>query len=140
MNCLKVVFLLLISGCLYGQETTSHGEDNKYELISLDVFPCFPGGATARAEFIKDNLKIPYDKESCRRKKIKGKTMKVYVAFDLKSSGEIVNAKIIKGCQFECVNQAVLNVVNRMPNFQPGMKDGKAVSTKRVILPVVLQW
>ena len=62
--------------------------------------------------------------------------MKEYIVFDVKASGKIVNVKLMKGCQFDCVNRAVLDVVNRMPNFVPGMVNGKKVWIQKIILPV----
>jgi protein TonB len=60
---------------------------------------------------------------------------KVYVQFTVEKDGSIGDVKIMRGFDRECERE-VIRVIKLMPNWEPGMQEGKPVRT-RFTLPVV---
>lgn len=92
-----------------------------------DVDAAFPGGYTALYAFIQKQLVL--DQAAA----VDGKC---YVRFVVNEKGKISSVKVIngiKGCP-EC-NEAVLNVVNKMPVWIPAQVKGKNVKSY-FVLPV----
>lgn len=99
--------------------------DTVYE--SVDVSPEFMGGDDALFKYIATNLKYPAkDKESNRNGK-------VVIQFIVNARGRIYDAKILKNTGSEEMGKEALKVIRNMPDWQPGMKDGKPVSVTFVI-------
>lgn len=85
-----------------------------------DNMPEFPGGYLAMKKFIGENTKYP---EIDRQRNISGK---VFVSFVVDEDGNIIDAKVLKSPSKNLANEA-LKVVNSMPKWKPGQKDGKKV-------------
>ena len=98
--------------------------DEKQKLfIVVEHQPQFPGGEEARMQYLIDN--IDYPKEA-QKKGIEGT---VYVTFIVEADGSITNAKVLRGIGGGCDKEA-LEVVENMPNWEPGKKDGEPVRTQ----------
>ena len=91
--------------------------------LTVDKDPIFPGDTLLR--FLHHNIVYP----PITRCENSGT---IYVEFVIETSGHITNAKILKGFHPTYDNE-VLRVINSMPNWTTGYKNGKAVRTKRVI-------
>lgn len=74
--------------------------------------PQFPGGDSALAQFIVNNLKLPRDTSQYFNQVI-------VVKIEVERDGQIVNAKIQKGFTDED-NEACLEMVKKMPYWRPG--------------------
>jgi TonB family protein len=89
-----------------------------YEAV--DVMPFFPGGDAALLKYIGDSTKYP---TNAMAKNIQGK---VVVRFAVEADGSIDRASILKSVDPELDAEAI-RVINSLPFFKPGIKDGKPV-------------
>lgn len=99
-------------------------ENNDPEIREwAEEFASFPGGKEAMDQFITKNLNLP---QSVLERIVSGK---VYVKFSVSEKGEISAVQVLKGISAcpECSEEAI-RLVNSMPNWVPGMENGKAVS------------
>ena len=101
-----------------------NGEDEYWP----DKMPVYPGGEAKMAEFVRKSLVYPV----LETKKVKDGT--VVVEFTVSESGKIIGKKIVKSLGFE-YDREVLQMVDRMPDWEPGSKRGKPVAVK-LTLPV----
>ena len=100
------------------------------EVFNLvDDGPSYPNGMDAFISFIREQIVYP---QLARRSGIEGKVM---VQFVILASGKITNAHIVKSVGGGCDEEAI-RIVNAMPNWNPGKKDGKPVNV-RVTLPII---
>lgn len=106
------------------------GQDTVFSYT--EKMPLFPGGSMAIFRFINQNIRYP---ESALKNKIQGK---VIVQFIINNSGEVKNAKVIKGVSPE-LDQEALRVVNSFPVWIPGEQHGKKVSVYQTI-PIVFKY
>lgn len=87
-----------------------------YDVV--EQMPSFPGGNEAMMNFIKENLTYPKS-ETC----IQGR---VVVKFIVERDGSISHAQIARSLD-PIFDKEALRVVNNMPNWNPGMQNGKIV-------------
>jgi protein TonB len=92
-------------------------------FITVEIMPQYQGGMKEMVKFLQKNLKYP---KAAERANIEGK---VYVSFVIGASGEISQVQVIKGVGFGCDEEAV-RVINKMPNWTPGVQGGRKVSVK----------
>ena len=98
---------------------------------AAEVMPEFPGGTEALLSFIKDNLEYP-------QKAIDEQTEgRVIIRFVVNSNGEISDPTILKGIN-KNLDQAAIDVINKLPRWKPGQQDGQPVSV-RFTLPIVFK-
>lgn len=97
----------------------------------IDVKPEFKGGQEALFAYIGENVKYP---KSAEKAGVEGT---VKVEFTVMADGKIEHAQIKSGAAAE-LNAEALRVVEGMPNWKPGMKDGKAVKTQ-MVLPITFK-
>ena len=98
---------------------------------AVEVMPEFPGGTKALLSFIAENLKYP-------QKAIDGQTEgRVIIRFVVNSNGEISDPTILKGIN-KNLDQAAIDVINKLPRWKPGQQDGQPVSV-RFTLPIVFK-
>lgn len=88
-----------------------------------ETFPEYPGGQTALFEYLAKNIKFPKSEE---QKDVKAR---VIATFTVAKDGSITDAKIEKS-QGEAFDKEALRVINGMPKWIPGTKEGKAVDVK----------
>lgn len=89
------------------------------EFRVLQRSPKFPGGKEALNEFILKQLKYPDGSLN-----IKGK---VVVQFKINVEGKAVNPTIISSLSVEH-DQEAINLIKKMPKWEPGKQDGKFVA------------
>ncbi len=92
--------------------------DSVYTVV--EVMPEFPGGNEALFAYISKNIKYP---EKAKKEKIQGR---VFVSFVVEKSGNVSNASILRGIGGGCDEES-LRVVSEMPDWKPGLQDGKPV-------------
>jgi hypothetical protein len=83
-----------------------------------EVPPEFVGGKEALFNYFKENITYPDDVEDGV----------VYVAFVVGSDGSIRDARVFKGVK-ESMDREGLRLINNMPNWDPGMMEGKTVAS-----------
>ena len=113
-----------------GAPPVKHTEQKEYSMINgervfmkADVMPSFPGGENAFSEYLKTNLKYP---EQAKSSKVFGR---VYVSFTIGRDGTVKNVTLLRGIGSGCDEEA-LRVINLMPKWNPGQKDGRAVAVQ----------
>lgn len=96
-----------------------------------EQLPQFPGGDAELMSFVAQNLVYP---EQAVKDKVEGR---VIVEMVIETTGEVADAKILRSLSPEC-DAEVLRIVNLMPKWTPGYKDGEPVRTT-FVLPVVFK-
>lgn len=88
----------------------------------VEVMPEFPGGMVEMNKFIASHLKYPeFEKEA-------GIEGNVYVRFVVGSTGKIFNVVILKSIKdHPSFDKEVKRVIALMPDWKPGMNNGKPV-------------
>lgn len=95
-----------------------------YDIV--DEMPVFTGGDHELIRYISDNLDYPKD---AMESGIEGR---VFVKIIVEPNGSISNAKIIRGLGYGCDEEAI-RVVESMPNWVPGRKNGEAVRVNMAV-------
>ncbi|MBL4716116.1 MAG: TonB family protein [Bacteroidia bacterium] len=90
-------------------------------FLIVDEMPEFPGGIQAMYKFLSKNVEYPF---IAKEKNITGK---VLVKFIITSEGNVDRSYVITGVH-ESIDQAALDVINKMPKWKPGFQRGKPVS------------
>jgi TonB family protein len=89
----------------------------------IDTPPEFVGGMPALYAYLRDNVVYP---QQAREQRITGK---VLVSFVINHDGSVTDARIEQGIGGGC-DEAALQAVNDMPNWKPGVQNGKPVRVK----------
>ena len=100
------------------------GDDKVYDIVEQQ--PEFPGGPSAMAKWLGDNIKYPAE---AAKKGIEGR---VIVQFVVGSDGTVGNVNIMRGVD-PLLDQEAVRVINAMPKWTPGKQDGKVVAVKYTI-------
>ena len=111
-----------------GYKGQGTGESNGLEgsndfTFAPEIFPTFPGGEDAMVRFIQKNLRFPLA--------AKGSTNESYVllSFIINYKGEVTKIEIVQsgGPHFD---QEAIKMAEKMPRWNPGKQNGKAVNVK----------
>lgn len=128
---LTMVLLLAISVSLVTNamnneavNSTLLNEDSVYAVV--EKMPQFPGGDSARIEFLKHSVHYP---EEAQKNQEQGK---VVVQFVVSNTGAIQKAKVVKKVSVSLDNEA-LRVVNSFPSWIPGEMNGQKVSVYQIL-------
>jgi TonB family protein len=98
-------------------------------LSEVEVMPEFPGGKEALWQFFGENFVYP---DELKEEGIEGK---VILSFVVESDGSVSNVKAVKS-DHPKLEQPAADFVSQMPDWKPGMQDGKAVAVE-LKLPVM---
>jgi TonB family protein len=88
----------------------------------VEQMPEFPGGEEGLFQYLS---RVNYPIQA----RINGITGKVYITFVISKNGKVRNAKILRGLGFGC-DEAVLNLINGMPDWKPGKQNGSPVDVQ----------
>lgn len=112
--------------------TTPAASTDKPEVfLTAERMPKFVGGDAAMIDFLRRNMRYP---AMALREQVEGK---VFVAFTVSASGEIVDVQVIKGLGFGTDEEA-LRVVRKMPAWEPGAQNNHPVAV-RYTLPITFR-
>lgn len=132
MVMIPFAFAALLMACSETEsETTTDTEvENTASAAAVpDSEASFPGGQEAMMTWMQAELVYP---EEAKSKGIEGKVM---VKFQISEEGKVSGAEIVRGAD-EILDNAALSTVNKMPDWIPAVKEGKAVAAE-MVLPVV---
>ena len=101
-------------------------EQNPEFFDVVEQMPEYPGGPSALFEYLAKNIRYP---ESAEKAGIQGRVIATFVVM---KDGSISNVKVVKSVSPELDTEA-LRVLSAMPNWTPGMQNGKAVNVKYTI-------
>ena len=99
-------------------------------FLVVEKMPEFPGGNNGMFTFISENVVYP------EYEKIHHISGTCYVSFIVEKDGSVTDSKVIRGVGngLGC-DQEALRVMKLMPNWSPGMQNGRPVRT-RFNLPI----
>lgn len=103
--------------------TMKKGDDDEKAFHHVEKMPEFPGGDMAMMEFLSKNIKYPVE---AQKKELQGR---VVVSFVVEKDGSLSDVKVAKSVDPQ-LDEEALRVVKSMPNWTPGMQNGKAVRVK----------
>lgn len=89
--------------------------------------PEYPGGQKAMYAYISEELVFP---ESLKNEEIDAT---VYVEFTVKANGKVKNVTVKRSSNYEAIDEVAVRIVENMPTWTPGKKDGKAVDVKMTL-------
>jgi hypothetical protein len=93
-------------------------ESGETVYAKAELPPEFVGGKEALFNYIKETIQYPDDVESGN----------IYIAFIIGSDGSIRDARVFKGVK-ESMDKEALRIISNMPNWDPGLIDGKPVAS-----------
>lgn len=99
-------------------------EDNKIYQVA-EKMPAFPGGNSKLMEHIVNNIHYPTGYDLC----VQGR---VIIEAVIEKDGSISNAKVLRSLELT-LDTIALNAIKKLPNFEPGIQNGKPVRVKYVI-------
>ncbi len=89
----------------------------------MEVMPEFPGGMKALMDFIQKNIRYP---EEARKNGIQGR---VAVSVVIDENGRVTDPVIMRS-RYPALDEEALRIVGLMPQWKPGMQQGKAVKVE----------
>ena len=99
---------------------------NPDEVLSYaEVMPEFPGGMPEMVKYLLENMIYP---EEMKENGIEGR---IFVQFVVTKTGSIQDITIARG--IDGLNREAIRLVKQMPNWKPGINNGKEVNVKMVI-------
>lgn len=103
-------------------------EDIDSVIFLPEIMPRFPGGDPALGAYIRNNVSIPP-----HLREIGSLKVKIGVVFIVSKDGTVSDPQLISGgSRFKELNDQALNAVRKMPKWEPGMQNGKAVKVRLV--------
>ena len=101
------------------KEVPTNAENETF--IAVDEMPTFPGGIKALMEYISTNLNYPAE---AAKNNIEGT---VVLKFVVQKTGEIGEVSVVRSVD-KLLDAEAIRVCKTLPNFNPGIKDGKPVA------------
>lgn len=109
-------------------EQSSDIENAQLVYTIVEEMPKYNGGEKKLLEYITQTVKYP---KQARESGVQGT---VYVSFVINETGEVKDPRITRGVSSE-LDFAAINAIKKMPNWTPGMQNGKNVSVQ-ITVPV----
>ena len=98
-------------------------ETKEETFVWVEQMPEFPGGAEAMYKFIFTNLRYP------QNEKEEGISGKVYLKFKVDKEGNISDFEVQRGIKgYPAFENEAIRVIKKMPKWNPGKQNGRAVS------------
>ncbi|NDV80564.1 energy transducer TonB [Bacteroides sp. 51] len=106
---------LITEDSLYNEEDSDHHDMFCYVVEKM---PEYPGGTEALMEFIRKNTYYP---KECADSGIQGR---VVVLFRISKDGSVSDPVVVRSVHPK-LDEAALEVANKIPNFKPGTMAGE---------------
>lgn len=103
-----------------GDSTETDSVEKGKAFLVVEKDPKFPGGEEAMKEFITERVEYP---QEAREKEIEGT---VIVGFVVEKDGRLTDIEVLKKVH-PSLNQEAVEVVERMPKWEPGRQKGRNV-------------
>lgn len=91
-----------------------------YNMAMVEVQPEFPDGIQALYKWLLENINYPVEAIE------EGVQGKIIVEFVISTTGEIENARVLRG-RHPALDKEAIRVVKAMPKWTPGSNNGKPV-------------
>ncbi|MCB9261487.1 MAG: TonB family protein [Flavobacteriales bacterium] len=132
-NIILILLLAFSSGAIAQSEDSTTQEN--YEWYQVTERAEFPGGDSARQEFISKNMKIP-EIALNSKKEINGT---IFVKFIIEKDGSVSNVQLDTSKKTTPLGfgleEAAIDVVKRMPKWKPATQGDKVVRM-RFMMPI----
>ncbi len=125
---MKVLGILILM--FLGYNNVGFTQNQETDLMIYDVTEeaaHFPEGNDFLQKWIAKNFELPSDLT-------KSEQGKIYLSFVVEKDGSLSNIRIIRGLS-EKINNAAIEVVQKMPKWKPAINNGKPVRS-RFTLPI----
>lgn len=99
-------------------------DDKVYDVVEQQ--PSFPGGPAAMHSWLRENIEYPAE---AVKNGIEGR---VTVKFIVEKDGSISNPKVVKPVE-PSLDKEAIRVISRMPKWNPGRQNGRAMRVKYFI-------
>ena len=109
---------------IVGDKNEPDNEEEPYTAV--EQMPQFPGGTSELMKYITANLRYPEDAKQAK------KSGRVIARFTVQEDGSIADVEIIRSV-YPSMDAEAIRVLQGMPQWQPGMQDGKAVAVKYTV-------
>lgn len=109
---------------IVGDKNNPDNEEEPYTAV--EQMPQFPGGTSELMKYITANLRYPEDAKQAK------KSGRVIARFTVQEDGSIADVEIIRSV-YPSMDAEAIRVLQGMPQWQPGMQDGKAVAVKYTV-------
>lgn len=117
---LLATMLLFVCAPMLSMAQEEATEEDNTIYSAYDEAPVFKGGTVGISQFVGTNLKFP---KKARKNNVTGD---VVVEFVIEKDGSVGDVNITQSLTPEC-DQAVVDMVKKMPKWTPGKKDNKDV-------------
>jgi TonB family protein len=120
--------LIILAACSYSTPGFAQVKNLLYTDViytQVDKYPVYTGGFKALHDFLNKNLKTG------------GETGRVIATFVVRQDGSVSNVEVVRSFSDKASAEA-LRVINLMPKWKPGIKNGRVVSTQFTI-PISFQ-
>lgn len=108
------------------KEFNSWTKDGEPIYSNVDKYPEFPGGLDELRKYLGNNIVYP------SKARAKGIEENIYVQFMVDKKGKIKNVHTVVG-QNKVLIDAAIKVIEDMPKWVPGEKDGKKINVWYII-------
>ncbi|HOL75053.1 MAG TPA: energy transducer TonB [Bacteroidales bacterium] len=128
MNTKIFILLILFSKLCFGQKFNNAdicSQEEVYLYLNVDKMPTFSYEKLSAMEYIYNNIKWPNEFEW---------EGTIVVSFIISKNGDVYNTKIERGLCELCDNE-VKRIINSMPKWEPGEKNGKPVNVL-ILIPI----
>ena len=95
--------------------------------IPLDTLPEFTGGNLAFFKYLKKKIKWPFGKDEPLL------VRPTQCTFTIDETGRISNVSMTQSSYYKDMDDKVLKALESMPNWKPGVRNGKAVRANLII-------
>lgn len=131
MNTKLVSLFIALLLCLplFAQKEPIPRVDSDGVYLVPDKMPEFPGGMQAMMKYLAANVKYPVE---AQKKSVSGR---VIIQFVVMEDGKLGQEKVVRGVD-PLLDEEALRVVKAMPQWSPGIADGKAVKV-RFTVPIM---
>lgn len=119
------LFATHVMGYAQGASTTAQTETREE---SIERYPEFPGGMGEMMKYLSENIKYP---KICQDQGVQGR---VIIQFVVDTDGSITDIQVVNPIN-PYLDMEAVRVVNSMPKWIPGMREGKNVRV-RYTLPI----
>lgn len=121
------------SGSATASATPAPASAKEKPVRAAEKMPEFPGGEKALYAFIMENIKCPEVGADAPDR------LRAVVQFTVSATGRVEAPQIIKSTGYDQCDAEALRVVGILPDFTPGMTDGKPVAVGYT-LPIHFAW
>lgn len=124
-------YIFLILSISFSAQTTIEKikieKDKEEPAVFAETQPEYPGGFAAMAKFVSKNIQFPpsVDNAMC---------VSIYASFVINTDGSLSDIKILR-CSPDCppCAEETIRVIKLMPNWKPGISNGKPVAVRFTI-------